>query len=80
FRHTLTRPTTDDQYYYYGLGEKTGPIDKKFRRYRMRNMDAMGYNAEHTDPLYKHIPFYITLRFDCAFGLFYDTTYDCTFD
>ncbi|CAF3325398.1 unnamed protein product [Rotaria socialis] len=80
FRHTLTRPTTDDQYYYYGLGEKTGPIDKKFRRYRMRNMDAMGYNAEHTDPLYKHIPFYITLRFDSAFGLFYDTTYDCTFD
>ncbi|CAF3604048.1 unnamed protein product [Adineta steineri] len=80
FRHTLSRPSTDDDYYYYGLGEKSGPINKKFRRYRMRNMDAFGYNAEHSDPLYKHIPFYITLRHDHAFGLFYDTTYDCTFD
>ncbi|CAF1275768.1 unnamed protein product [Adineta ricciae] len=80
FRHTLSRPSTDDHYHYYGLGEKSGPIDKKSRRYRMRNMDAMGYNAEHSDPLYKHIPFYITLRHDHAFGLFYDTTYDCTFD
>ena len=80
FRHTLSRPSTDEQYHYYGLGEKSGPIDKKFRRYRMRNTDAMGYNAEFSDPLYKHIPFYITLRHDHAFGLFYDTTYDCTFD
>jgi alpha-glucosidase len=79
-RHTLSRPSTDNHYHYYGLGEKSGPIDKKFRRYRMRNMDAMGYNAEHSDPLYKHIPFYITLRHDHAFGLFYDTSYDCTFD
>lgn len=80
FRHTLLRPSTNEQYYYYGLGEKSGSIDKKLRRYRMRNMDAFGYNAEYSDPLYKHIPFYITLRNDHAFGLFYDTTYDCTFD
>ena len=26
----------------------------------MLNIDAMGYDAESTDPLYKHIPFYIT--------------------
>ena len=79
-RHTLCRPSPDEQVHYYGLGEKSGPLDKKSRRYRMRNMDAMGYNAEHSDPLYKHIPFYVTLRDDYAFGLFYDTTYDCTFD
>ena len=80
FRHTLSRPPPNEQNYYYGLGEKSGSLDKKFRRYRMRNTDALGYNAEHSDPLYKHIPFYITLRRDYAFGLFYDTTYDCTFD
>ncbi|CAF1683562.1 unnamed protein product, partial [Adineta ricciae] len=34
FRHTLSRPSTDDHYHYYGLGEKSGPIDKKSRRYR----------------------------------------------
>lgn len=80
FRHTLSRPSVDSQCFYYGLGEKSGALDKKFRRYRMRNMDAMGYNAEFSDPLYKHVPFYITLRDNNAFGLFYDTAYDCTFD
>ena len=30
--------------------------------YRMTNIDAMGYNARTTDPLYKHIPFYLTWK------------------
>jgi len=76
-RHTLCRFAAD---HYYGLGEKSGPLDKCHRRYRMRNTDALAYNAELSDPLYKHIPFYITLH-DChAYGIFYDTTNDCTFD
>ena len=29
------------------------------KRYRMLNIDAMGYDPESTDPLYKHIAFYI---------------------
>jgi len=48
---------------------------------RMCNVDAMGYDARTSDPLYKHIPFYITQRPDgAAAGLFYDTLSDCTFD
>ncbi|MCC7450692.1 MAG: DUF4968 domain-containing protein [Anaerolineae bacterium] len=66
--------------HYYGFGEKAGPLDKRSRRMRMRNTDALGYDAELSDPLYKHIPFYITLRNTRAFGLFYDTPYFCTFD
>lgn len=73
---------------YFGLGERSGEIDRAGRRFRMCNIDAMGYSARSSDPLYKHIPFYITLggagasasQPALAFGLFYDTLADCTFD
>ena len=67
---------------YYGLGERTGPMDRAGGRYRLSNIDCMGYDAASTDPLYKHIPFYITARpqLGAAFGLFYDTLSDCDFD
>lgn len=65
----------------YGLGEKTGPLDRTGRRFEMRNLDAMGYDARHTDPLYKHIPFTITRTPDAgSFSLFYDTLAGCWFD
>lgn len=64
------RRHADDNY--YGLGEKTGDLNRNGRRYEMRNLDAMGYNAATTDPLYKHIPFTITRRDHVSFGLFYD--------
>ncbi|MCW2483775.1 alpha-glucosidase, partial [Candidatus Symbiopectobacterium sp. NZEC135] len=57
---------------YYGLGEKAGDLNRAGRRYEMRNLDAMGYNAQSTDPLYKHVPFTITRRGDVSFGMFYD--------
>ena len=59
---------------FYGLGEKTGPLNKFKRRYRMYCCDTLGYDAEITDPLYKHIPFFIKCSEDgkrrC--GIFYD--------
>ncbi|WP_279029714.1 TIM-barrel domain-containing protein, partial [Gibbsiella quercinecans] len=57
---------------YYGLGEKAGDLNRAGRRFEFRNLDAMGYNAASTDPLYKHVPFTITRRGDVSFGLFYD--------
>ena len=67
---------------YFGLGERAGETDRTGQRYRMTNIDAMGYNARTSDPLYKHIPFYITWKRQAklAFGIFYDTVADCTFD
>src|SRR5699024_10238340 len=67
---------------YYGLGEKTGDINKAGERYRMGNIDAMGYNAKNTDPLYKHVPFYITLneKTKQSFGIYYDDYQDSVFD
>ncbi len=67
---------------YYGLGERAGPMNRAGQRYRLTNIDAMGYSARTSDPLYKHIPFYITWKPEAgvAFGLFYDTLSDCVFD
>ena len=78
-RHYLTR---DPDERYFGLGEKAGPMDRTNRRFRMGNVDALGYDARASDPLYKHIPFYITHNqaSRLAFGLFYDTYADCNFD
>ncbi|MEO9529947.1 glycoside hydrolase family 31 protein [Roseibium sp.] len=65
----------------YGLGEKTGQLERSGRRFEMRNLDAMGYDARSTDPLYKHVPFTITDRGELgAYGLYYDTLAPCWFD
>jgi alpha-glucosidase len=67
---------------YVGLGERAGGLDRANQSYEMRNIDAMGYSARTTDPLYKHIPFYVTWQpqTSLGFGLFYDTLADCRFD
>lgn len=68
--------------HYYGFGERAGELDKVGRRLRMVNLDAFGYNARTTDPLYKHFPFYITFIPDLqiAYGLFYDNLATTTFE
>jgi len=67
---------------YVGLGERAGSLNRADQSYEMRNIDAMGYSARTTDPLYKHIPFYVTWQPQArtGFGLFYDTLADCRFD
>lgn len=57
---------------FYGLGEKSGEIDRRGRSFEMRNVDPMGYDARTSDPLYKHIPFYIEHHNNGYLGLFYD--------
>jgi alpha-glucosidase len=68
--------------HYYGFDETSGALDKYGARIRLNAMDAMGYNAETGDPLYKHVPFYITLvpELNIAYGLFYDNFAPTTFD
>ncbi len=77
--HTLRRRAGE---HYYGFGERAGPLDKAGLRMRMLNLDALGYDAQHSDPLYKHFPFYITLvpELDLAYGLLYDNLATTVFD
>ena len=72
----------DEHDQYFGLGDKTGPLDKHGRRLRTLQLDALGYNGETSDPLYKHWPFFMGRRKDSglAYGIYYDTLSDATFD
>ncbi len=67
---------------HFGLGDKTGPLDRSGRRFRILQMDSLGYNAETSDPLYKHIPFVIIQdsTTGCAIGLLYDCMSEMVFD
>jgi len=76
--HWQRRDPADERY--FGLGDKTGPIDLAGRRLRTRALDALGYDAKTGDPLYKHWPFFLDHHAGSACGLYYDTLAECTFD
>jgi alpha-glucosidase len=77
-RHYLQREPGDR---YFGLGDKTGPLNLHGRRLRTLAMDSLGYDPQRGDPLYKHWPFVLTRTANGQwFGLYYDTLAACTFD
>ena len=57
----------------FGLGDKSGPVNKANRRYVLSATDSMGFRAEYSDPLYKHVPFFLCSHAAGSYGLFYDT-------
>lgn len=66
----------------YGLGDKTGFLNKK-------NYDYVMWNSDNPDPqvenpsfraMYKSLPFFIVLREDAVYGIFLDNTYQSYFD
>ena len=67
---------------FYGFGEQAGNLNKNKAFLRQRATDAMGYDAEKADTLYKHIPFYIRLSRSTkkAVGLFYHNFYESVFN
>ncbi len=77
-RHCVVRDPTDR---YFGLGDKTGPLNLHGRRLRCMGQDSLGYDPQSGDPLYKHWPFLIQRTPDGLWlGIFYDTLSACTFD
>lgn len=64
---------------FIGLGEKTGPLDRKGNAYQNWNTDAYAYNTG-TDPLYSSMPFYISIREPFIHGIFLDNTYKSFFN
>lgn len=69
--HYITRTENER---IFGLGDKGGNLDKAGRSFRIETSDCMGYNAAESDPLYKHIPFYICENSVGCYGIFYDTS------
>jgi len=64
---------------FYGLGEKTGNLNKRGMQLTMWNTDHPGY-TNRTDPLYQSIPFFIGERDKKAYGIFFDNTYKSYFN
>ena len=67
--HYLNLPTDER---IYGVGEKAGKLERTGRSFEMVCIDALGYDAEHTDPLYKHIPITLSRTPHGHIGLLYD--------
>lgn len=68
--------------HFYGLGDKTGYLDKKGYDYIMWNSDLPDPQVENPTfrALYKSIPFLIVLRQDCVYGIFVDNPHKTFFD
>ncbi|NMA70802.1 MAG: glycoside hydrolase family 31 protein [Firmicutes bacterium] len=63
----------------YGLGEKTGHLDKRGRRWTMWARDVLPH-LPTTDPLYQAIPFYLVWKEGRVHGFFLENTFRSHFD
>lgn len=65
---------------FFGLGDKTGSLDRRASTYVSWNTDAYGFN-DTTDPIYKSIPFFISNGgAGGAYGIFLDNSWRTYFD
>lgn len=65
---------------FYGLGDKAGLINKRHYSYEMWNTDAAFVHIETNKSLYKSIPFFMALKKNCCYGIFFDNTFKTFFD
>lgn len=64
---------------FIGLGEKTGPLDRRGHGYQNWNTDAFSYSLGE-DPLYCSTPFFIGLHHGIQYGIFLDNTHKSFFN
>ena len=74
----VTKQSPPDEHY-FALGDKPGPLDRRNMAFTMWNTDAYGFQ-ESTDPIYKSIPFVMTMNEGRAAGLFLDNTWRTSFE
>jgi alpha-glucosidase len=65
--------------HYFGLGDKTGPLDRRNQAFALWNTDAYRFQ-ESTDPIYKSIPYFMAYRAGRAMGVLLDNTWRTSFD
>jgi alpha-glucosidase len=64
----------------FGLGDKTGPLDRRGQAFTLWNTDAYRFQ-ESTDPLYKSIPFFVSVGGSGgSYGILLDNTWRTWFD
>jgi alpha-glucosidase len=62
--------------HFFGLGEKSGGLDRRGETFKMWNSDKPCY-ATDEDPLYKSIPFFMS---NFGYGIFFDNTFKSEFN
>lgn len=80
-RHVRKTLAADE--HFYGLGEKTGPLDKRGQKLEMWTTDPLYPTASYTptaDPIYQAHPFLIGLRGGAAYGIYLSSTFRTRFD
>lgn len=65
---------------FYGLGDKTGFLNKRGYEYEMWNTDDPSPQLDYFKSLYKSIPFFITLTKQKVYGIFFDNHYRTYFN
>ncbi|RVU69910.1 MULTISPECIES: glycoside hydrolase family 31 protein [Lactobacillus] len=71
----MTIKTLADDEQFYGLGDKTGFLDKRGYEYDNWNTDNPDPQVESFKALYKSIPFLIGVKEGHPYGLFFDNSY-----
>jgi alpha-glucosidase len=69
---TIVKQMSADEHY-FGLGDKTGAFDRRNQAYTLWNTDVGP--QESVDPLYKAIPFFLSISGTRSYGLFLDNTW-----
>ena len=64
----------------YGLGDKTGFLNKRGYAYEMWNSDLPQTHTDFFPSLYKSVPFFISMRPHFTYGIFFDNTSKSYFD
>jgi alpha-glucosidase len=64
---------------FFGLGDKPTDLNLRGKRFVNWNTDAYSF-AWDQDPIYRSIPFYISLNEGIAHGIFFDNTFKAHFD
>lgn len=65
---------------FYGLGDKMGSLNKRGYDYENWNTSNPQAQTEAFKALYKSVPFFVTLKENSVYGLFYDNTYKAYID
>ena len=77
--YDLVKELADDEQF-YGLGDKTGFLNKRHYAYENWNTDNPEPQVESFTRLYKSVPFLIGLKNNHPYGIFFDNTYHSYFD
>lgn len=64
---------------FIGLGEKTGPLNRRGSGYENWNTDHYAYGVD-SDPIYSSIPFYIGIHSGLVYGIFLNNSHKTNFN